>query len=123
MNQRQVNIKILIAAVLTVAASFLVSLAHVNVPSYVIYAFLFTLANFAGYTFIYNRTRRPDKTLPVAVTSIIAAMLSAGFTASTAISFTTKLPPLQPQNLVVYAVVFILVTLVLLPEEAIDRVT
>ena len=122
MKQNQVNIKILVAAVLMVSASFLVSLAHVNVPVISIYAFIFTAVNFAGYTFVYNRTRRPDKTVPVGVTSAIAVMLSAGFTAATAISFTTKLPPLQLQNAVAYLAMFVVLTAVLLPDQAIDMI-
>jgi hypothetical protein len=122
MTESQINTKILIASVLTFSASFLVALAHVDAPKFMLYAYLFTLVNFAGYTFILNRTRVSDKTLPVSVVSAISAMLAGGFTASTALVFGSRLAVTNPRNVVAYVVLFVLVTLALLPEEAVDRI-
>ncbi|MFB6241817.1 MAG: hypothetical protein ABEJ36_03380 [Candidatus Nanosalina sp.] len=121
-NQRQVNTKIFIAAALTASASFLVSLAHMAVPNLTIYSYLFMLVNLGGYVFIYNRTRVEGKTVPVGVLSAIAAMMSAGFTVATALAYSTKVAPLNPRNAIAYVVVFLLISLALMPEEMIDRI-
>lgn len=122
MNQSQINTKILTAALLTFSSSFLVALAHMEAPSIMLYAYLFTLVNFAGYVFIYNRTRTGGSVLPVKVVSAISAMLAGGFTVSTAMALGSRLSITNPRNIIAYVVLMILLTLVLLPEQAIDRI-
>lgn len=86
-----------------------------------VYSFLFVLVNFAGYTFIYNRTRTKNQKIPAKVVSAIAVMLSAGFTALVSLTFSDYLKPDTPRTLIAYTVLFLLTALMLQPEKIVDR--
>ncbi|MFB6116227.1 MAG: hypothetical protein ABEK10_01830 [Candidatus Nanosalina sp.] len=121
MRRNQIKVKMLIAATLTLSTVLMVSLkASSSKPA--IYAMFFTAANFAGFVFVYNRTSKLGETFPLKTISAQAAMISAGFTYVIASTFSTTLPPMKPQNLAIYTAVFIIVTLVLLPDKLIDRI-
>ena len=111
----------LIAATLTLSTVLMVSLkASSSKPA--IYAMLFTATNFAGFIFVFNRTSKLGERFPVKAVTAQAVMISAGFTYVVASTFSKTLPPMQPQNIAIYTAVFLLITLVLLPDKLIDRI-
>jgi len=111
----------LLATALFISSTVLAVMAPSGITTNSVYAFLFVLVNFAGYTFIYNRTRRKNRKIPAKVVSAITVMLSAGFTALTALTFSDYLPLDRSRALIAYAVIFLLTALMLQPEEIVDR--
>jgi len=78
-----------------------------------VYAFLFTISNFVGLTFsLSNKNKTPEKAAAAQST-----MLSAGFTTVVATYFKNSVPPSEPQNVVVYTVIFILVAIQTAPDS------
>jgi hypothetical protein len=118
MTRDEVNTRILFAAALTVIATVFVTLKTSG--ELMIYTYLFTLANFAGYTYTLNAYRNREKT-PVLASTAKALMLALGFTATTALAYNDKLPVTLMRNLIVHGAVFLLLAIALLPSQVTDR--
>jgi hypothetical protein len=122
MNRQQVNFRMLFAASLVLVSTVLVSLTIISATEFIIYAYLLLLANFAGYAFVLNRSKEKQKPLPTDVVTVIAVLISTGFTAAIGAVLSPLLPLTDPRNSLLYVVLFLLVTLTLLPEKAVDRI-
>lgn len=122
MNREQINFRMLFAASLVLVSTVLVSLTIISATEFIIYAYLLLLANFAGYAFVLNRSKEKQKPLPTDVVTVIAVLISTGFTAAIGAVLSPLLPLTDPRNSLLYVVLFLLVTLALLPEKAVDRI-
>lgn len=120
MRRNQIKVKMLIAATLTLSAVLMVTMQSSSKTA--IYSMIFTAANFAGFVFIFNRTSKLGETMPLKVISAQAVMISGGFTYVVAETFSKTLPLVQPQNIAIYTAMFLLISLVLLPDKLIDRI-
>lgn len=122
MNRQQVNFRILFAATLVLVSTVLVSLTIVSATDFTLYAYLLLLANFAGYAFVLNRASEKQKSLPTDVVNVIVILISTGFTAAISSVLSPLLPLSDPRNSLLYVVLFLLITLALLPEKTVDRI-
>jgi hypothetical protein len=118
MSRDEVNTRILFAAALTVISTVFVTLKTSG--ELMIYTYLFTLANFAGYTYTLNTYRHREKT-PLLASTAKAFMLALGFTATTALAYNDKLPVTLMRNLVVHGAVFFLLLIALMPSQITEK--
>jgi hypothetical protein len=114
--------KLLIAGALSVSIGFLISLSNVQVSGMLVYIYLFTLFNFAAYTYVYTRSADGEMELPVNFLAANALMISGAFTFTNLMAYKSVLNPSDPKVAAVYALEFSLLTLVLLPEEVAGRI-
>ncbi len=110
------KVRLMLAGLLTGIATVFAALNPSSQLS--VYSFLFTVANFAGISFSLSSEKMPVKTVLAQ-----GVMLSAGFTAVTATYFAESVPPAEPQNILVYTILFLLVSLQVLPREITEKLS
>lgn len=122
MSRQQANFRILFASILVLVSTIIVSINIISATEFIIYAYILLLANFAGYAFILNHSLGTQKPLPTKVINVIALLISTGFTAAISAVMNSIIPLREPRNLLIYILMFVLITLPLLPEKAANKI-
>jgi|GEM_PF-6159200 hypothetical protein len=82
-----------------------------------LYGFLLVAANFAGYM---HTSTKETGSFQIKALTAQGLMISAGFVTVLATAFSSVIQPMQPRNVIIYASIFVLFSITLIPIKCLS---